>query len=73
MGTPAPAAPRGYHNIQQLSDAVVDLETASSDASTNAASFLISEIQPLKQAIASVQADVAALKTSVAAIVGPAK
>jgi hypothetical protein len=64
---------RAYHNIQQLSDAVVALETASSDASTNAASFLISEIQPLKSAITSLQADVASLKTALAAVVGPAK
>jgi hypothetical protein len=69
----ADTAPRGYHNIQQLSDAVVALETASNDASQNAASFLISEIQPLKQAIASIQADIAALKTQLAAVVGPAK
>lgn len=71
--TPTPVPPRGYHNIQQLSDAVVALENAEGDASTNAATFLISEVQPLKAAISQLQADVAALKVQVASILGPAK
>lgn len=68
MADPVPV--RAYHNIQQLSDAVVALETASNDASQNAASFLISEIQPLKKAIADLQAAVADLAAKVKSVVG---
>lgn len=68
MADPVPV--RAYHNIQQLSDAVVALETASNDASTNAASFLISEVQPLKKAIADLQTSVAELAAKVKALAG---
>lgn len=70
MSTAPPAAPRGYHNIQQLSDAVLALEDAAGKANTNAANFLVSEVQPLKDAIAVLQADVAAIKAAVASLKG---
>jgi hypothetical protein len=58
------------HNIQQLSDAVQELQRAGSKDSENAAAFLVSEIQPLKTAIASVQADVASLQAQFKALKG---
>lgn len=62
-----------YHNLQQLSDAVMRLEAAGDSEATNAASFLVSQVQPLTTAIAELKAAVADLQTKLAAIVGAPK
>lgn len=61
---------RGYHNIQQLSDAVTVLEDAAGKSNTNAAEFLVSEIQPLKADIASLQKQVTELASQVKTLKG---
>jgi len=58
------------HNIQQLSDAVEELQAQSGKSNEREASFIVAQVQPLAAAIAKLQADVAEIKTQVAAIVG---
>jgi len=58
------------HNIQQLSDAVEELQAQSGKSNEREASFIVAQVQPLAAAIAKLQADVTEIKTQVAAIVG---
>ena len=65
-----------YHNIQQLSDAVMRLESASGDEQTNFATFLVSQVQPLVNRISALEGLVSKLQADLAAVVGgtsPAK
>lgn len=58
------------HNIQQLSDAVEELQAQSGKSNEREASFIVAQVQPLAAAIAGLQKDVADLKAAVAAITG---
>jgi hypothetical protein len=62
-----------YHNIQQLSDAVMRLESASGDEQTNFTSFLVSQVQPLVTRIATLEKTIADLQAAIAELKGTPK
>ena len=59
-----------YHNLQQLSDAVMRLEGASGDEQTNFTSFLVSQVQPLVTRITALEATIQKLAADLAAVKG---
>ena len=59
-----------FHNFQQLSDAVDELQGASTKDAQNAAGFLVSQVQPLVSRIASLEAAVASLQADLKTLKG---
>lgn len=61
-------------NLQQLTDAVNELQGQAAKANENAVAFLVSQVQPLATQIKDLQDRVAALEATVKTIEGtPAK
>lgn len=59
-----------FHNLQQMSDALDSLITDKDKDSSNAAQFLVAEIQPLKTRLAAVEATNADLAAQLKALKG---
>jgi uncharacterized coiled-coil protein SlyX len=58
------------HNIQQLSDAVVELQGKAEKSAEQVGAFLVSQVQPINDRIASLEKAVSDLQAQVKAITG---
>jgi outer membrane murein-binding lipoprotein Lpp len=58
------------HNIQQLSDAVQELQAASGKSNEREASFIVSQVQPLNDRVAKLEAALAQIAADLKTLKG---